>query len=212
MELAIVNGKRERAMPGVTAHCPQCHATVIAKCGEIVVHHWAHEANDCDPWSEPETPWHRDWKAVVSEIQIEVCRAGHRADIVRGNGQVVELQHSPISSNEIQEREAAYGKMVWLFDGTTIANENLLFANQDNQEVGNHDVEFQWKHPRKTYAQCRRQVYIDLGSEVLRLGRLDLAGGSPYRGWGVMRPRAVFVEWLRRDMGRSIGRAAAEWG
>lgn len=41
----------------------------------------------------------------------------HRADIRRDDGLVIELQASSISAEEIAEREAFYGEMVWLLDG-----------------------------------------------------------------------------------------------
>jgi hypothetical protein len=43
-------------------------------------------------------------------------RTPPRADIVTASGVVVELQHSPISAETIAEREAFYGRMVWVFD------------------------------------------------------------------------------------------------
>ena len=40
----------------------------------------------------------------------------HRADIRTPRG-MIELQHSPIAPEEIREREALYGRMIWLLDG-----------------------------------------------------------------------------------------------
>ena len=41
------------------AYCPFCNGIVIAKCGEIMSHHWAHKSlKECDDWYEPETDWH----------------------------------------------------------------------------------------------------------------------------------------------------------
>jgi hypothetical protein len=93
---------------------------VLAKCGQINVHHWAHVVGeDCDPWSEPETPWHRKWKSFGH--LTEQTLANHRADIITSRGLVVELQHSGISVDEIREREAFYGaNLRWLFDGTDL--------------------------------------------------------------------------------------------
>jgi hypothetical protein len=43
----------------------------------------------------------------------------HRADIVTAAGAVVEVQHSPISSDVITAREEFYGeRMAWIFDTT----------------------------------------------------------------------------------------------
>lgn len=99
--------------------CPCCKAEVIAKCGTMVVQHWAHRAADCDPWSEPESEWHQFWKAAVAPPERrEVVIGPHRADAVLESGIVVEVQRSSISAAEIKEREEFYtancGGLVWV--------------------------------------------------------------------------------------------------
>ncbi len=189
MQFALVDGTRALAARGRSGQCPQCHALMIPKCGRLVVHHWAHEATNCDPWWEPETAWHRQWKTLFPASQVEVSRAQHRADIVRANGCVVELQHSPISVDEIAARERAYGSMLWLFDGRDLQPHRLLLRPQPTHTT------FRWKHPRKHYAACRAPVYIDLGDQIFRLQRLHLTA-PPYGGWGTLQPRYRFIAWL----------------
>jgi competence CoiA-like predicted nuclease len=167
-----------------------CQERMIPKCGSLVVHHWAHKANDCDSWWEPETEWHRSWKRLVPDDQIEVALAGHQADIIRKDGTVVELQHSPISIDDIRLREFHYGRMVWLFDGQGITAER--FAVRDR---GTH-LTFRWKHPRKTYGLCTKPVYIDFGIAIFRLMKLYL-DAPPYGGCGQVLPPEFFVEWLK---------------
>jgi competence CoiA-like predicted nuclease len=206
MEFALnLFGERCKAQHGMTATCPQCSGLMVPKCGRLVMHHWAHEANecDCDPWWEPECIWHRGWKELVPEEQREVSRAGHRADIVRTDGTVVELQHSSISLADIAEREAAYGRMVWLFDGRDISVERLILRNRDRYYT------FRWKHPRKHYGACSKPVYIDLGENVFRMKRLHLSGGPPYRGWGRLAPRWVFEQWLTESTQKRVERFVA---
>jgi hypothetical protein len=39
---------------------PNLPEPLKARCGQIVTWHWAHLAReDCDPWAEPDTVWHR---------------------------------------------------------------------------------------------------------------------------------------------------------
>ena len=185
-EFALSQGQRIRAIRGIDATCPQCEQSM---CDRINVNLWAHAANDCDPWYEPETAWHRGWKALLPEDRTEVSRAGHRADIVRCDGTVVELQHSPICVDELQSRELAYRNMAWLFDGRDITNERLILRNRGDY------YSFRWKHPRKHYGLCRRAVYIDLGFAIFRLNKLHL-GAPPYGGWGRLLSRQAFVDWL----------------
>lgn len=113
MEFALVNGSRARALPGWRGCCPHCGDEVIAKCGSTKTWHWAHRQRDCDSWSEGESEWHRSWKALFPEAWQEVTIGEHRADVLTPFG-VIELQNSPISAETIQEREAFYGRMIWV--------------------------------------------------------------------------------------------------
>jgi len=176
-----INGRKIEAMPGMTALCPTCGETVIAKCGKVVVWHWAHQARaDCDLWFEPETLWHREWKSLFNDVEVTIEKRGqrHRADAVTAYGVVIELQHSAISPEEIQEREKFYGQMVWVFDiQDAYLNDRFLLADQ-----GTH-VTFRWKHPRKSLLAAKKSVYLDLdGYWLLELHKLY--GGSPCGGGG----------------------------
>ena len=120
MMFADVDGQRQLARPNEIARCPNCDGTLVAKCGEIRIWHWAHVAStDSDPWSEPESEWHLGWKKHLPDDRTEVVidRGGkrHRADIIAKNGAVLEQQASSIPSQEIQEREAFYKHMAWLY-------------------------------------------------------------------------------------------------
>ena len=63
MKYAIVNDQRTEASKGSKGVCRACRAEMIAKCGKIEINHWAHKRKqNCDPWWENETAWHREWK------------------------------------------------------------------------------------------------------------------------------------------------------
>ena len=202
-------GERINAAKGLSANCPQCSAKVIPKCGELVIHHWAHEADyDCDPWWEHESEWHRSWKALAKPERTEVTLGNHRADIVRSDGTVVELQHSTISPEEIAERERFYKKMIWLFDGTDINDESWRLMLRPKLASLPSDVTFRFKHPRKHYGVCRAPVYVHLGHDpftyegkkydgdfVLHLKRLYL-DRPPYGGYGVLGYAEAFRVWV----------------
>lgn len=54
-------GVRVRAARGGSAVCPHCGGVLTAKCGAIVVHHWAHrKVRDC-VYARGMTQWHYDW-------------------------------------------------------------------------------------------------------------------------------------------------------
>ena len=58
MKFALLNNEKIEATKGVKGICRSCGSELIAKCGEIKVHHWAHKGNrNCDSWWETETGW-----------------------------------------------------------------------------------------------------------------------------------------------------------
>lgn len=154
--------------PGGRCVCGDCGSTLIAKCGSINVWHWAHESgSDCDPWHEHETDWHlrlkeiclERWQGAETEKTIHKNGSYHRADIflwhpVPDLSLVIELQHSSISPTEIQEREAFYGRMVWIFDVCDIAGERFFLENRETHYV------FQWNHAKKSLLACSCPVIL----------------------------------------------------
>ena len=155
MEWALVNELRTKAeKSGTVGICPGCAGEVRAKCGEIVSWHWAHINADCDPWSEPETEWHRKWKGYFPADWQEVTKPPHRADVAGPDG-VLEIQRSGISPAEIREREVFYGRMAWLLNGHDFW-ENLEWI----KAAGDYH-EFRWKHARKTWITANRTIFID---------------------------------------------------
>jgi hypothetical protein len=168
--LALVNGALSHAQPGAVGACSGCGGTVRAKCGTINVWHWAHEATDCDPWSEPESIWHRDWKSRApladQEVVMERDGAKHRADCVVLGGAVLELQSSSISADDILAREAFYGRMAWLF--RCHWRERLEFtyplnrANRHRKSWAN----FWWKNAARTHLSITKPLFWDLNTEV----------------------------------------------
>jgi competence protein CoiA len=124
MQLAIVDGIRVEAFSGGHGSCPVCGSETIAKCGPRIVHHWAHHRpQDCDPWWENETPWHRAWKNLFPIECREVLHTAddgeiHRADIKTPTGIVIEVQHSTMTDLERHSREKFYGNLAWVVDGS----------------------------------------------------------------------------------------------
>lgn len=171
-------GERVEAYPGARAQCPTCGAAVLAKCGQITSWHWAHAATgDCDPWSESETTWHRDWQGMVPPERREVVIGCHRADMVTPDGTVVELQHSYLPADQTAAREAHYGRMIWIFDATQAYDENRIWIRKRDGYVT-----FRWKHPRKSVSLCTRPTLLDLGPYLLLIKKIHTA--APCGGWG----------------------------
>lgn len=107
------------------AVCPVCGELVIPKCGKIKMHHWAHKTfQNCDPWWENETEWHRKWKEHFPDDFQEYLMIDsntgekHIADIRTDKGFVIEFQHSSIKPEEKEARESFYKNMVWIVDAS----------------------------------------------------------------------------------------------
>ncbi|KNE72747.1 hypothetical protein AMAG_17077 [Allomyces macrogynus ATCC 38327] len=101
--------------------CHSCQSDLVAKRGTVVVHHFAHKSKqECDPWTQPMTEWHKTWQSIVPKELCEVAlkRGGesHIADIKLENGLVVEIQHSPMTVATLEKRELFYQKMMWIVD------------------------------------------------------------------------------------------------
>lgn len=210
--------RREPEKSGEHASCPICRSAVIGKCGSIVVHHWAHASRvDCDPWSEGETAWHRDWKACVPVENQEVTIGPHRADIVLANRCVVELQHSPISPAVIREREEFYGNMVWLFDGRSVScsppdDKRGCHCSWDSNDFGTrktwtcdrcrenlqldwskYGVKVRWKRLRRSWFAARSTIFIEIpGNRVLQITKVEY--GEPE--FGRLGTVDQFRDWL----------------
>lgn len=127
MLTAIVNGTRSRPFPSLDGKCPFCSSDMIARCGEIRVHHWAHKSkSECDPWWENETDWHRNWKNEFplrwQEVIFKDKATGERhiADVHTLAGLTVEIQHSHMDKEERRSREEFYKNMLWIVDGSRL--------------------------------------------------------------------------------------------
>ena len=139
MKYALINSVKHEAVKGMQGICPSCGSEMIARCGTLKVHHWAHKhKHQCDRWWEPETEWHRAWKGHYPENWQEIVMPDpstgekHIADVQTDNGLVLEFQHSPIHVDERTSRERFYKNMVWVVDGCRSKRELKRFL--DNRE------------------------------------------------------------------------------
>jgi competence protein CoiA len=129
MQYALIDGKRSEPFKGAKGVCDLCKCDVLAKCGDIKVHHWAHvRKENCDNWWEEETLWHRNWKNIFPEefreflLSDDLTGEKHRADIHTDSGVTIEFQHSSLSVQEFEARCNFYKKLIWVVDGSTFAN------------------------------------------------------------------------------------------
>jgi hypothetical protein len=202
-------GTKIRAERGAEGACPGCGAELIPKCGEILIHHWSHRGEDnCDPWYQGETDWHRAWKALFPvewcEVSFERDGSKHRADVVTPKG-VIEFQHSPLSLDAVREREIFYGAMYWVFHAQdAFEADRLWIKKMKADEQANRDTAkryWRWTHsPSAPMAVSRRQFW-DVGNTkplfepTHRFPRLNDEGEiKPAAGVGHWRPRTQAIK------------------
>ena len=205
MFYAIKNGKKITAKRKTIATCPICKKKLIPKCGLIKLWHWSHKSNvGCDDWCEPESIWHKQWKDNFKRKYQEVVVGKHIADIKIKN-LVIELQNSPISPKEIEDREIFYGNMIWILNGESIAKGLNLRCK------GNYYT-FRWKHPPKSWWSSTKPIYIDIkefdrgGGDIF--GKLKseeyiflikkIYTNIPCGGWGILIKKEDFIKQLKK--------------
>jgi|JI7StandDraft_1071085.scaffolds.fasta_scaffold70084_3 competence protein CoiA len=158
MKFALVDGIRTEAIKGYKGICPNCIHEVIPKCGLYKRHHWAHKGTqNCDPFWENETDWHRAWKDNYPDEWQEVslpdidsnCR--HIADVRANDGLVIEFQHSHIDPGERKAREKFHKQMIWVVDGTRLLRDSQRFFNGKNHFQKVRKQVFQLYAPEKYF-------------------------------------------------------------
>lgn len=191
MEYSYVDGQRREPEPGLTGVCDLCGAKTVSKCGNVRIHHWAHwRRQNCDPWWENETEWHRAWKRQFPphwrEVSVE-SRHGerHRADVKTDSGCVIEIQHSSIKLDERRIREEFYNNMLWVIDGLRLPSFWQSFDRQlsNGQVLENSPIELEIRFGNcsilKTWADSAKGVYIDFGNTAYSDERFEFACQKP---------------------------------
>lgn len=120
MKFALLDKQLVVATPGEThAVCPLCLSKVIAKCGAIKVHHWAHRKGfSCDPWCEGDNEWRHYWLDFFNDDEQEVVSVGHQekhfADVLTANGTTVLFRQTAPSIELLKQMENFFSSLVWV--------------------------------------------------------------------------------------------------
>lgn len=160
-------------------YCPICKSLVRIRNGGVRVPHFSHiNTNNCDTFTSDMSEWHREWqkkfpkknREIVLEWKQNLCSFDlfdkgdkHRADILC-YGYVIEIQNSPISSEEFFLRNSFYTflgyKVVWLFNLIQeFATGRISYcADKPNGTL------YSWKNARKTFI-----TYDNIDSDIILL-------------------------------------------
>ena len=214
MKLALVDGQRREATPDLPGKCPSCGATMVAKCGDVRVWHWAHLGKrHCDFWWEPETEWHRDWKNQFPREWQEITHQAkdgekHIADVKTDHGWVIEFPHSYIRPEELRSRDTFYPKLVWVVDGLRRKRDRVQFLNASKEgvPVGANSAVRRVVSDECTilreWAGSHALVFFDFGDEQVLFWRLAVgANGAAY-----VAPfsRAEFIDIYRNGATQAV--------
>lgn len=203
----IGDEKRPPKTKGERAVCRDCGGQLIAVMPVENVPHWRHKGGDCDPWSEPEGPWHLGWKEEFELACREVVRVDestgehHRADVLYGadtlQATVLEFQHSPIAEEERNARETFYRRAHRMFWLVHIHNEQSFLAHHFGFSIdfqkrpvdldGKKFAIMDWMGPSKQFIEkwkrATAHVFFDWGGQIYYLAgeKAALRLGGPFK-------------------------------
>lgn len=179
MRYSLVNGIKTEATPKLSGVCICCGAETIPKCGRFKVHHWAHKnKQECDPWWENESEWHRSWKRYFptecQEIVFEDPNTSekHIADVYTADKRVIEIQSYSIDDAEARIRENFYGNMIWIVNGNTNHSNRVYFGmSLCGPHPNDYSLrDFRWIGQGKLFAKwsaSTKPVYLDFGDDAV---------------------------------------------
>jgi hypothetical protein len=187
MLIALIDNLRTEAKKGLHGICPECLQPVIAKCGQIKIHHWAHRSKGtCACWWEPETEWHRSWKKHFpvdwQEIYVKDVQKNekHVADIKTPQGFVIEFQHSYINAEKRVSRENFYQNMIWVVDGARTDTDYFRFFLGKDYKLQKtlHTGIFHIKSPNESFSRLWTEspmtvIFDFLGAQQLNRNEPD---------------------------------------
>lgn len=138
----------------VNYFCPSCNEKLVLKKGNIRAHHFAHQRSSIctDSWNYEMSLWHINWQNRFPEESQEVVKEHngkkHRADVlIEETKTVIEFQHSPLSSEEFDDRNHFFNalgyKVIWVFD-------NVELYENDRIEELRPNV-WKWRKPKTTF-------------------------------------------------------------
>lgn len=195
---ALIDGTRARATPATAAACLDCHSEMTAKCGDVLVWHWAH-TNRPDHCTSPygESEWHLLWKerAIDGTQEYPHPTRPRRADVRAPSGFVVEFQRSPLTATQVRDRENDWDRrLVWVLDAEAAYNAERLRLFEP--EPGLRRQRFYWfKSPEIVRAVTCTTLY-DLGDDELFYVEYGNSRGNGLSGSGWW----VSLDWVITDV------------
>ena len=213
MKFALLNDKRIEATKGAKGICPSCVSELVARCGEIKIHHWAHKKKCDDYWWENETEWHRNWKNEFANEWQEIIHYDdsgerHIADVKTPNNWVIEFQHSAIKPEERRSRNKFYNKnsqLIWVVDCKRRSTDVKQFINELSKSFSTSCPEilevYEDSRLLKEWKNNDSYVFLDFGDTEVSGSDFWCMFPIDYDGVAFVIPisRRKFIEYLNNN-------------
>ena len=213
MKFALLNYGRIEASKGAKGVCPCCGSELIAKCGEIVINHWAHKKKCDDHWWENETEWHRNWKNKFPKewqevIQKDESSERHIADVKTPDDCVIEFQHSAIKPEERRSRNNFYNKnsqLIWVVDCKRRKTDVKQFTNELSKSFNTSSPEilevYEDSRLLKEWKNNDSYVFLDFGDTEISGSSFWCMFPIAYDGVAFIMPisRSKFTDYLNNN-------------
>lgn len=138
--------------------CPCCDEELTVRQGRLIGWCFAHKSGSLCDVDNDMSEWHIRMQGYFSQgYQEVVVDKKHRADVLK-DGVVIEFQHSPISSDDFEDRNNYYlskgYRVCWVFDtsgwidGYDLDSGKLIPLYDWDSNL------YRFKHPLKVLASC----------------------------------------------------------
>ena len=176
MKYALLNGQYVTATPHQKgAVCPLCLSEMVARCGTINVHHWAHKKGaHCDAWCEPDSEWRHRWLDSFSgcsvEQKLEKGKEKHLIDVQTELGTNILLRRGRIKEAELAKMEDFFPNLVWIVDVGSSQRAADQFKKLYQDDDISHSFDNVWetsmgdKGLPSAWTSCRYPVFLDFSN------------------------------------------------
>lgn len=158
------SGARILPEKNLRAFCPYCKNNLVAKCGKIKVHHWAHKETKGCPYSYGMTDWHYNWLIYFDSLKSQGWEIEYFYDSIRFDAfnpikrhaiefqRIIDLDYI---ERKIQICNNVGIKLFWLINPQLFAS--FVYTNQFNEYKG--DLIFSLR-------RCNRKVMLLLEKHI----------------------------------------------
>jgi len=177
------------AQPGARGF-GECGCPIIAKCGDLNMWHWSHEAQTaCTGIEHDEGFWQAAWHewALTRGAETDVRIGRQRVDFVMPNGRQVLLRSEYPDVRDVERLETVLGDAVWIYRWTQARWDRLW-------QGGAHNL-FKWRQGSRVLTRHTKPIRLHHHD---RLFVVDNAFMGTSLDWsGENEVDAVFIQFNR---------------